>query len=41
MSHVLRVSTLEVGNPIATIILVERNDLAIRPRRRGRRFMQF
>jgi hypothetical protein len=40
VSHVLRVPTLEIGDPIAAIILMERNDLAIRPQRR-RGFMQF
>jgi len=40
MSHVLRVPALKIGDPIAAIILMERNDLAIRPQRR-RGFMQF
>jgi hypothetical protein len=40
MSHVLRVPALEIGDPSAAIILMERNDLAIRPHRRCG-FIQF
>lgn len=43
VTHVLRMAACEVGDPIAAVVLVKSDDLAIRPcrRLRGSGFTQF